>query len=78
MTVYELKEGLKEIMNILNPEINYSFEEVLNTIKMVYKDKTPEYREFIMAAYIGFVVGREYGFELGKNFIFNYVPENDY
>ena len=75
MTVSECKQGLKEVLNILNPKITYSLQEVVTAIKEIHKDKTPEYRKIICSAYIGFAIGREYGFELGKNFVFDYIPE---
>ena len=75
MLVQELKDELKKVLNVLNPTITYSLQEVCNAIKTVHKDKTPEDRKLILSAYIGFAIGKEYGFELGKNFIFDYIPE---
>ena len=78
MLIQEMQEGLKEVLNVLNPTVNYSFEEVCNTIQSIHKDKTPEQKKLILSAYIGFSIGKEYGFGLGRDFIFDYTPENDY
>lgn len=79
MKVSLLIECLQKVYKELGYNPNYNIKEVAETTRTLLPDLDREYQNQVIAAFIGFAIGKETGYEEGFrdaiNHIFRHTPE---
>lgn len=75
MKVSVLKESLRRVYQELGYSTEYSVKEIAITTRTLLSDLDRDSQNQVIAAFIGFAIGKAIGFQEGINHIFEYTPE---
>lgn len=75
MKVSVLKESLLKVYRQLGCSTEHSIEDIAFTVRATLPELNREYQNQVIAAFIGFAIGKAIGFQEGINHIFEYTPE---